>query len=118
ALLGQLFLADRVELVGGEDRRRGGPEPAAAARDQEQACEEHPRVPGGGVQHGKPATTYSILRRQKLFDFPGAARYYEGTQEASYGVAPNAQNPPDLPALPGGRHPATRSQVARRTRAP
>src|SRR6266480_283792 len=45
-LPGQILLPDRVELVGGEDRRRSGPEPAAAARDQEQACEEYPRVPG------------------------------------------------------------------------
>src|SRR2546430_15599299 len=37
-LPGQILLPDRVELVGGEDRRRSGPEPPAAARDQEQAC--------------------------------------------------------------------------------
>src|SRR5439155_817056 len=72
-----------VELLGGEDRCRGGPEPAAAARDQEQACKKYPRAPGRAAQHGKSALTYSIFRRQKLFDFRGAARYYESTQEAS-----------------------------------
>src|SRR2546426_718735 len=83
ALRGQLLLSGRVELLGGEDRRRGGPEPAAAARDQEQACKKYPRAPGRAAQHGKSALTYSIFRRQKLFDFRGAARYYESTQEAS-----------------------------------
>src|SRR5256885_10916310 len=39
ALRGQLLLSGRVELLGGKDRRRGGPEPAAAARDQR--SEEH-----------------------------------------------------------------------------
>src|SRR5256885_2920402 len=83
ALRGQLLLSGRVELLGGEDRRRGGPEPAAAAREQEQACKKYPRAPGRAAQHGKSALTYSIFRRQKLFDFRGAARYYESTQEAS-----------------------------------
>src|SRR6266705_1886161 len=83
ALRGQLLLSGRVELLGGEDRRRGGPEPAAAARYQEQACKKYPRAPGRAAQHGKSALTYSIFRRQKLFDFRGAARYYESTQEAS-----------------------------------
>src|SRR2546427_127076 len=83
ALRGQLLLSGRVELLGGEDRRLGGPEPAAAARDQEQACKKYPRAPARAAQHGKSALTYSIFRRQKLFDFRGAARYYESTQEAS-----------------------------------
>src|SRR5213594_3827554 len=68
ALRGQLLLSGRGELLGGEDRRRGGPEPAAAARDQEQACKKYPRAPGRAAQHGKSALTYSILRRHR----PGA----------------------------------------------
>src|SRR5204863_4883271 len=76
-------LSGRVELLGGEDRRRGGQQPTAAARDQEQACKKYPRAPGRAAQHGKSALTYSIFRRQKLFDFREPARYYESTQEAS-----------------------------------
>src|SRR5438132_6997311 len=46
AFRGQILLPGRVELLGGKDRRRGGPEPAAAAREQEQACKKYPRTPG------------------------------------------------------------------------
>src|SRR5213083_1751030 len=74
---GEFLRPDRIELLRGEDRRRGGPEPAAPARDQEQACEKYPHA------HKNLAPTYSTFCRQKLFDFRGDARYYENTQEAS-----------------------------------
>ena len=51
ALLCEVVLAFRVELLRRQDRRRCGPEPAAAARRQEQAGEEHAHARGWGTKH-------------------------------------------------------------------
>src|SRR5581483_116625 len=66
-LLLELCLAQLVELLGGQDRRRRRPEPRAAAGDEKEK-------EGEGAKHRPEDIAY--FKSQKSFDFARLARYY------------------------------------------